>query len=181
MSPDMALPGSGDAFLRMGPRAHFLLLKFEMGVIADSLTRMLKPVIEGMGYECVGIEYISGARGSGVLRIYIDTPGGVTVDDCGVVSHQVSGVLDVEDPIRENFNLEVSSPGLDRPLFTPEHYERFCGNKVTLKFHGKWEGRRKLTGILRQYADGNVLLECDGEEIVVPYDAINSARLVPVF
>ena len=152
-----------------------------MGVIADRLTQMLQPVVEAMGYECVGIEYLSGAKGPGTLRIYIDKPDGINVDDCSSVSHQVSGVLDVEDPIRENFNLEVSSPGLDRPLFTPEHYERFRGNEVKLKFHGKWEGRRKLVGTLMGYDDGNVTLSCEGEELVIPFDAINSARLVPEF
>ena len=147
-----------------------------MGMQADKLSQMLMPVVEGMGYECVGIEYLTGP---GILRIYIDTPEGVTVKDCSAVSHQVSGVLEVEDPIHENFHLEVSSPGLDRPLFTPEHYLRFLGREVTLKFHGKWEGRRKLVGSLVNYIDGNVMLESEGEEFVVPFDAINSARLAP--
>lgn len=152
-----------------------------MGTISNNLDSMLRPVVEGMGYECVGIEYLGGGHGRGILRIYIDSPDGVTVDDCGAVSHQVSGVLDVEDPIQEHYSLEVSSPGLDRPLFTPEHYARYAGREVTLRFHGKWEGHRKLTGILKQYAEGVVLLECEGEAISVPFDVINSARLVPVF
>lgn len=152
-----------------------------MGTVSNNLDRLLRPVIEGMGYECVGIEYLGGGHGRPTLRIYIDTEDGVTVDDCGAVSHQVSGVLDVEDPIPENYTLEVSSPGLDRPLFTPEHYQRFLGREVTLRFHGKWEGHRKLIGVLKESADGVVVLECEGEAVRVPFDVINSARLVPVF
>jgi len=159
----------------------FAGMYWPMGTVSNNLDHLLRPVIEGMGYECVGIEYLGGGHGRSTLRIYIDTPEGVTVDDCSDVSHQVSGVLDVEDPIQENYTLEVSSPGLDRPLFTPEHYESFAGREVILRFHGKWEGHRKLTGVLKKYAEGVVVLESEGEVVQVPFDAINSARLVPVF
>ncbi|MEO5342777.1 MAG: ribosome maturation factor RimP [Gammaproteobacteria bacterium SHHR-1] len=147
----------------------------------DHLTNLLQPVVEAMGYEWVGLEYLSGLKGSGLLRIYIDTEGGITLDDCSAVSHQVSGVLDVEDPIRENYRLEVSSPGLDRPLFTQEHYQRFAGHPVSLKLHGKWNNRRKLVGQLRGCDGEQVAMTLEGEEIQVPLDMINSARLVPDF
>jgi ribosome maturation factor RimP len=150
-----------------------------MGTVADRLTGLLAPVVEGLGYECVGVDYISGSRGSSTLRVYIDSDNGITLDDCSAVSHQLSGVLEVEDPIRENFVLEVSSPGLDRPLFTPEHYIKYQGRQVTLRFHGKWNGRRKLTGTLLAYADGEVSLDCEGEQIQVPYADISRGRLVP--
>jgi ribosome maturation factor RimP len=145
----------------------------------DHLTNLLQPVVEAMGYEWVGLEYLSGLKGSGLLRVYIDTEHGITLDDCSAVSHQISGVLDVEDPIRENYRLEISSPGLDRPLFTEAHYQRFAGRPVTLKLHGKWNGRRKLVGTLHGCDGENVSLNVDGEDFEVPLDMINSARLVP--
>ena len=85
--------------------------------VSEYLTDLFVTAVEAMGYELVGVEYLShGRSGGGVLRIYIDSPDGITLDDCSRVSHQVSGILDVEDPIKENYSLEVSSPGLDRPL-----------------------------------------------------------------
>lgn len=147
----------------------------------DNLTKLLQPVVEAMGYEWVGLEYLSGTKGSGLLRIYIDSQTGITLDDCTTVSHQVSGVLDVEDPIRENYRLEISSPGLDRPLFTPEHFQRFLGTQAVIKFHGKWNGRRKLVGVLRGCDGVVVSLTAEGEEFEVPLDMVNSARLVPDF
>jgi ribosome maturation factor RimP len=145
----------------------------------DHLSNLLQPVVEGMGYEWVGLEYLSAPKGSGLLRIYIDTEHGVTLDDCSAVSHQVSGVLDVEDPIRENYRLEISSPGLDRPLFTLEHYQRFTGQPVTLKLHGKLNNRRKLVGELQGCDGERVSIRVDDEDLEVPLELINSARLVP--
>lgn len=142
----------------------------------EQLRSMLKPLVEVMGYEWVGFEYQAS-----VLRIYIDSPEGITLDDCTRVSHQVSGVLDVEDPIAENYRLEISSPGLDRPLFSPEHFERFMGRQITLRFHTKWKERRKLEGVLKGYETAGVSLEIDGEALLVPHELIKSARLVPEF
>ncbi len=141
-----------------------------------NLVKLIQPVTESLGYELVGVEYQSGG---GLLRIYIDGQDGIGVDDCQKVSYQVSGLLDVEDPIPGHYTLEVSSPGLDRPLFTAEHFERFAGHKVKLRLSIPVEGRRKFSGLLQGMQDGEVVIELDGEELRVPLDEVEMARLVP--
>lgn len=139
---------------------------------------LIKPAVEAIGFELVGIEFRSSARPA-LLRVYIDSEAGVTVDDCARVSHQVSGVLDVEDPIRGEYALEVSSPGLDRPLFTASDFERFVGHRVVVKMDIPVEGRRKFSGDLLGFEDGEVLLEADGSQWSLALAAVAQARLVP--
>lgn len=142
---------------------------------------MLEPVVVAMGYELVGIEYHGRGR-HGLLRIYIDKPEGITVDDCSAVSHQVSGVLDVEDPIPGRYSLEISSPGLDRPLFKAGHFERFAGETVKLRLSAPRNGQRKFEGLLMGMRDDDVVLRMeDGSELGLPLKDIESARLVPRF
>jgi ribosome maturation factor RimP len=151
-----------------------------MKIATDSLEHLIKCSVEPMGFELVGVEYL--ARGSGdLLRIYIDHPDGIDVDDCASVSRQISGLLDVEDPISGNYELEVSSPGLDRPLFSKEHYARFAGNRIKLETRVKIDGRRRFKGLLKGISDGDVLIVVDGEELVLPFDQVEKARLVPDF
>ncbi|MES9844396.1 MAG: ribosome maturation factor RimP [Candidatus Sedimenticola sp. PURPLELP] len=152
-----------------------------MGRAPESLTELVRDTIEPMGYELVGVEYMGDGRSGHILRIYIDHANGITVDDCSSVSHQVSGVLDVEDPIHEKYALEVSSPGLDRPLFFKENFEQFKGNRVKIRLHEKMHGRRRFEGVLNGLQDDDVLIDVDGEEFVLPYDLIEKARLVPEF
>jgi len=153
-----------------------------MAVATDILTKLLAPVVEGMGYELVGIEYLlRGPSGGGLLRIYIDHTNGITLDDCSRVSHQVSGVLDVEDPIGESYSLEISSPGLDRPLFGKRDFERFVGNRVALRMRTKIAGQRRFNGELRGVEGGDVLLVVDDELIRLPLEQIDKARVVPEF
>ncbi len=140
------------------------------------LTEMLEPVITAMGYELVGLEYHPNSK-RGLLRIYIDAPDGIGVDDCASVSHQVSGVLDVEDPLPGEYNLEVSSPGLERPIFKTSDYDRFAGEQVRVRVHGRLEGRRKFRGTLRGLRGDSVVIDEGGEEILVPLDAIERANL----
>jgi ribosome maturation factor RimP len=142
------------------------------------LTGLIKPAVEALGYELVGVEYRRG-RKRALLRVYIDKPDGITLDDCARVSHQVSGVLDVEDPIVEGYDLEVSSPGLDRPLFEPEHFERFAGRRVKVRMNPPVEGRRKITGLLLGIENGQVRVDEDGIERRVPLGSVSIARLVP--
>lgn len=149
-----------------------------MRVDAERLSALLDPSVRGLGYELVGVE-LHGRGGQTLLRVYIDTPGGVTVDDCERVSRQVSSVLDVEDPIRGPFTLEVSSPGVDRPLFTPEHFQRFAGQRVRVRLAVPLEGRRKVSGVLLGWQDGYVSVLEEGVERRLPLDAIRDARLVP--
>lgn len=149
-----------------------------MDRLARQLNELFQPLLESMGYELVGVEYKPGRR-EGLLRVYIDTETGVTLEDCERVSHQLSGLLDVEDPIRGQYRLEISSPGLDRPLFTPEHYQRFAGQQVRVRLTELWEGRRKLQGELLGYQDGRILV-LEGEvEYAVPLDRIDRANLIP--
>jgi ribosome maturation factor RimP len=146
--------------------------------LPDKLSDIIGPVVEAMGYELVGVEYLSRGR-QGLLRVYIDHEGGITLDDCSAVSHQVSGVLDVEDPVHEHYDLEVSSPGLDRPLFTREHFERFTGHPAKVSLREKLDGRRRFTGVLQGLEGDALLMEVDGETRRLPLDRIESARLVP--
>lgn len=143
----------------------------------DSVTRLLEPAIAGLGYELVGVEYLPNRRGS-TLRIYIDKPSGVGVDDCALVSQQVSGVLDVEDPIPGQYTLEVSSPGLNRPIFKRDDYERFAGERIRVRLTGLHEGRRKITGSLIGLREGAVVIDEDGVEHRVPLEWIDKANLL---
>jgi ribosome maturation factor RimP len=145
---------------------------------ADRIRCLLEPSVTGLGYELIGVE-LQGRGAGAVLRLYIDAPDGVTVDDCARVSHQVSGVLDVEDPIRGPFTLEVSSPGFERPLFTPEHFERFAGERVKVKLDLPVDGHRSVTGTLLGYRDGCVVVLEDGVEKRLPLDAVRRAHLAP--
>ena len=141
------------------------------------LRELIEPAVTALGFELVGVEFIHGK--SGLLRVYIDHPDGISVDDCQAVSHQVSGVLDVEDPIRGEYTLEGSSPGLDRPLFQARDFERFAGNQVDVRLLAPVNGRRKFKGVLGGLRDGQVVLQMDDEELVVALDEIDRARLVP--
>lgn len=145
----------------------------------SQLTALVRNVVEPMGYELVGCELASQGKGSQVFRVYIDHENGITLDDCSSVSHQVSGVLDVEDPISGNYNLEISSPGLDRPLFEPEHFERFSGSDVSIKTLMPIDGRRNFKGTLLGREQDNIRLLIDANEIVVAINQIEKARLVP--
>lgn len=147
----------------------------------DFLTDMIRRTVESMGYELVGVELLQNQKGGSLVRVYIDQEAGIGLDDCSKVSHQASGLLDVEDPIQGNYQLEVSSPGLDRPLFSKEHFERFRGNKVRLKLRTKVAGRRKIIGVLNGLDDENVLVVSEGEHLCLPLDLIETARLMPEF
>ncbi|MCU7810549.1 MAG: ribosome maturation factor RimP [Candidatus Thiodiazotropha sp. (ex Notomyrtea botanica)] len=147
----------------------------------EKLNSLVRQEVELLGYELVGIEMISQGKGGILLRIYIDHADGITLDDCVEVSHQVSGVLDVEDPIKENYRLEVSSPGLDRPLFELAHFERYKGSKVRVKTQSKIENRHRFTGVLGGVEENQVLIEEDGTLYRIPIELIDSARVVPEF
>lgn len=146
----------------------------------ENIQAIVEPVVTSLGYELVGVEYLVQGR-SGLLRVYIDTESGITLDDCQRVSHQLSGVLDVEDIIKGRYQLEVSSPGLDRPLFTAEHFQRFKGHKAKLKLAVPREGQRKFSGTLNGIEGDQVKLEVNGEEILLPLSAIDKANLIPEF
>jgi ribosome maturation factor RimP len=141
---------------------------------------MLRPAVEEVGKELLGIEFISAGQHS-VLRLFIDHENGIDVDDCAEVSRQVGALLDVEDPISTKYNLEVSSPGLDRPLFTLEHYKQFVGEIIKIKLFERYSGRKNFIGVLNVVHDEEVEIGCEEEKYSVPFRLIERARLVPQF
>ena len=152
-----------------------------MATKEETLKAMIAPVVEALGCEFWGLEYLSSGR-SALLRIYIDrAEEGVTVEDCEKVSRQVSGVMDVEDPIQTEYTLEVSSPGMDRPLFRLEQYEAFIGHKVQIKLRMAFEGRRKFLGLIKGVEGEDVVVVVDDHEYLLPFDSIEKANIVPVF
>lgn len=150
-----------------------------MSTLEQKLTEMISAPIEAMGYELVGIEFIRGRHST--LRIYIDSEDGITVDACADVSHQVSAVLDVEDPITVAYNLEVSSPGLDRPLFIAEHYQRFLGEEAHIVLRMATQNRRKWQGMIKSVAGEMITLTIEGKDEVFALSNIQKANLVPHF
>lgn len=149
-----------------------------MGVTVAGLRSMLEPGIRALGFELVDVEYAT-AGGRNVLRIYIDRPDGVTVDDCATVSRQVSAALDVEDPIPEQYVLEVSSPGLDRPLVKREDFERFAGEMVKVRMGEAVLGRKNFKGTLVGVEGDMIVVDVDQERYRLPIARIERARLVP--
>jgi ribosome maturation factor RimP len=152
-----------------------------MRLAHPELTALLQATVEPMGYELVGVQLVQPGAGAAVLRVFIDHVDGITLDDCETVSRQVSGLLDVEDPIPGHYDLEVSSPGLDRPLFTGEQLKRFTGQRARVRLDAKLDGRRHFVGTLRGVDAGRLTIEVDGEVFALPLEMIDSARLVPEF
>jgi ribosome maturation factor RimP len=128
----------------------------------DMISDLLRPTVQTLGLELWGIEHLMRGRSS-LLRIYIDSDQGITIEDCERVSRQVSGILDVEDPLPGEYTLEVSSPGLDRPLFSFEQYQRFVGEVVNLRLRAPIDGRRKFKGVLEKAEAEQITLIVDGE------------------
>ncbi|EGR0109792.1 ribosome maturation factor RimP [Vibrio vulnificus] len=144
------------------------------------LTEMLESAVVASGYELVGLEFIRAGEHS-TLRIYIDHENGITVEDCAEVSHQVSAVLDVEDPISVAYSLEVSSPGLDRPLFKPAHYEQFIGQEVNVVLKMAVANRRKWKGEIHSVDGEAITLTIDGQQEEFALSNISKANLIPKF
>ncbi|WP_142665283.1 ribosome maturation factor RimP [Limnobaculum zhutongyuii] len=150
-----------------------------MATLEQKLTELISAPVEALGFELVGIEFIRGRQST--LRIYIDSENGINVDDCADVSHQVSAVLDVEDPITTAYNLEVSSPGLERPLFTAAHYERFINEDVSLTLRMGVQNRRRWAGKIKSVEGEIITLDVEGKDEVFALSNIQKANLVPHF
>ena len=149
-----------------------------MAYLRDTLNEMLEPVLETLGYELVLLEFSPSSHHS-LLRLYIDSPGGINVDDCEKVSREVAAVLDVEDPIPSGYRLEVSSPGLDRPLIKPAHFERFMQSIARVQLNAPRNGRRKFIGTIAGATDSAVTLQTAEGTVEIPYSEMERARLVP--
>ncbi len=146
----------------------------------EQLVNLIEPVVEGLGYECVGIEYNPHPK-NGLLRIYIDKENGVVLEDCSKVSHQLSGMLDVEDPVIGNYDLEVSSPGTERPFFKLSQFEQFVGHLVTINLFKPINKQRKIVGKIEKVEGDMVTLHLDKQSIEIPFKAMSKARLVPEY
>ena len=142
--------------------------------------KLLEPGVNALGFELVDVE-LAGGQHHATLRVYIDGPRGVNVDDCAAVSRQLSALLDVEDPLPGSYSLEVSSPGLDRPLVKPEDFKRFIGEAVKVKMHQPILGRKNFSGRLVEVAADHVVVEVDKEHFDLAFDGMERARLVPRF
>lgn len=146
----------------------------------DQLTEMLAPVVESMDFEFWGLEYSAQGRHT-LLRVFIDHTDGINVDHCAAVSRQLSSVLDVEDPISQDYTLEVSSPGMDRPLFTAAQYQNYANHIVEVRLRMPFDGRRKFKGQLIGTEGDDVVLYVDNHEYLLPFDLIEKAHIVPQF
>ncbi|MBU2184699.1 ribosome maturation factor RimP [Rheinheimera muenzenbergensis] len=146
----------------------------------QKLTELLQPTVEATGFELLGLELVQAGRHS-TLRLYIDHADGVNVDNCALVSREVSAILDVEDPITNEYLLEVSSPGLDRPLFTAAHFAAVVGQKIEVKLAIPQDGRRKFKGVLTAIEDDMLIVEVDGKPFSLLMDNVDKANVVPVF
>ena len=170
------------------------------------LENLIRPVVEGLGYELWGLEHLAQGKHS-LLRIYIEnqakpegdaaanvmlseqgevenasvSESGVALEDCEKVSRQVGAILDVEDPISGDYTLEVSSPGMDRFLYSLAHYERFKSHRVAIKLRMPYEGRRKFNGIISGIEGHDVVVQVDQEEFLFPIEAIEKANIIPQF
>lgn len=144
----------------------------------QDLTELFEPVIQSMGYELVGIEF-QGSTQHGTLRVYIDHENGIGVDDCVAISHQISAILDVEEPIQQAYDLEVSSPGINRPLFKAQDYEQYLGHSAKIKMAVPLNGRRNFRGVLQGVIDSrSVQIMIDNEGYDLPISDIAKANLV---
>ena len=141
------------------------------------LLALLEPTIEAMGFELWGLEYLPSGRHS-VLRLYIESEDGISVDDCAAVSGQASSVLDGEDPISGEYTLEVSSPGLDRLLFKVDQYPPYVGEMIEVRLRTAFEGRRKFKGVLQGIEGEDIVVRAEGHDYLLPHEAIEKARIL---
>ena len=142
----------------------------------QNLLDLFEPEITAMGFELLGIELIKNGHIS-LLRVYIDKFEGVNIDDCVLVSQQLTGLLDVKDPIKGQYNLEVSSPGIDKPLFTDEQLKKHIGHIVMIKLREKYRGKRKITGVLEAVDNLEIIIKCNKNNEKIPSELIDKAKL----
>jgi ribosome maturation factor RimP len=148
--------------------------------IIEKVSGLVNPILEEGDYELVDVVFLT-EHGRWVLRLYVDKEGGVTLDDCVALSREIGDLLDVEDMIEQEYVLEVSSPGLDRPLTREKDFIRFTGEKIKVKLSEPMKGRRKFVGLLKQVEGGAIHLDVDGAPVEIPLDAVQKANLVYEF
>ncbi len=144
----------------------------------ELLHDMILPIVASLNCELWGLEYLTQGRYT-TLRVFIDGPSGVSLEDCEKISRQISSVMDVEDPIDGEYTLEVSSPGMDRPLYKADHYARYLGETVNVRLRMARDGRRRFKGNIVAVENDDVRINVDGAEITLPIDAIDKANIMP--
>jgi len=174
---------TADYGMGLAPIFFYLTSAVDARVKHDELTELLSPVVTGlgMGLECLGVDY-SPSAGNSLVRIYIDaSERSVTVEDCEAVSREVSATLDVNDPIDGQYTLEVSSPGMDRPLFTPQQFARFIGSEAKLSVGLPVGGRRRFRGLILAVEGDKITMQQDDAAVQITHANIQKANLVPDF
>lgn len=148
-----------------------------MATREETIRKIVEPVVTALGFQLWGIEYLGQGRHT-LLRVYLDKEGGIDIEDCAEASRHISSILDVEDPISSEYTLEVSSPGLDRLLFTLEQMKAYVGSTLKLRLTENFEGRRNFSGILKDVVNDEVVLVADGSELIFPYELVEKANIV---
>lgn len=148
-----------------------------MATREEAIRNIVEPVVAALGFQLWGIEYLGQGRHT-LLRVYLDKEGGINIEDCAEASRHISSILDVEDPISSEYTLEVSSPGLDRTLFTLEQVKAYVGSTVKLRLTENFEGRRNYNGVLKEVVNDELVLVADGNELVFPYELVEKASIV---
>ncbi len=151
-----------------------------MARMEDRLAAMLAPAVEALGFSLWGVEFVRAGKHS-TLRVYIDHAEGISVDHCAQVSHQVSALLDVEDPIQAEYFLEVSSPGMERPFFSAEQFTDYVGEQAAVELTVTQQGKRKFKGVIAAVNGDQIDFIIDSENFSVKYAAIKKAHLIPQF
>ena len=151
-----------------------------MARIEDRLFDLLEPAVAALDFTLWGVEFVRAGKHS-TLRVYIDHDNGISVDDCADVSHQVSAILDVEDPIKSEYFLEVSSPGMERPFFKAAQYADYLGETAAVELTMAQQGKRKFKGVIAAVDGDHIEFSIDGEQFKVAQSSIKKAHLVPQF
>lgn len=165
---------------KLGIYAQFLFVKRSSLSKDTQLIELIRPIVESLDFVFWGLEFTIQGRHT-LLRVYIDHAEGINVDDCAEVSRQISAVMDVEDPIAQEYTLEVSSPGMDRPLYNVEQYKQYANHIIELRLRLPFEGRRKFKGQLIGVEQDEVVLVVDDHEYLLPIELIEKAQVVPQF
>lgn len=148
-----------------------------MKLDSDGLAALFEPVVEGLGFSLWGVEYRQ-SQHHALVKIFIDHEEGITVDNCSDVSHQISGILDVEDPITVAYTLEVSSPGVERPLMKQEHFKMYVGQEIKVRLSWAVNDRKNFLGKLTAVSDEEITMNVDGELYELPLNAVKRANLI---
>ncbi len=149
----------------------------DISIIRDQVFSLIEPMLEDIGFELVEVEYLT-MHGRWILRLYIDKEGGVTIDDCADVSRDLGDVIDVKEIIDHEYVLEVSSPGLNRPLRKEKDFTKAVGSRIKLKMVRDLNGQKNFTGNLKDYNNRTIYLETDGKLIELPYDDIEKSNII---